>query len=87
MCCAWIAAGLMKSGFAAEDDTTLRLVERWRGAPHDAFRLSQSVDYLQRSGQLRDLDFILSHFDDVETPARVTANGDTTRAVATGCER
>ena len=84
MCCAWIADGLMKSGFAAEDDTTLHLVERWRGAPYDAFRLSQSVDYLQRSGQLCDLDFILSHFDDVATPARVTANGDTTRAVATG---
>ena len=45
--------------------------------------MSPSVDYLQRSGQLRDLDFILSHFDDVDTPGKVSANGDTTLAVAT----
>jgi len=83
MCCAWIADGLMESGFAPEDDETLRLVQRWRGAPHDAFLMSHSVAYLQRSGQLRDLDFILSHFDDVDTSGRVSANGHTTRAVAT----
>ena len=74
MCCAWIADGLMQSGFDPEDDTTLRLVQRWRGASRDAFRISQSVAYLRRSGQLHDLEFILSHFDDVQTPAKVTAN-------------
>ena len=84
MCCAWIAEGLMQSGFAPEDDMTLRLVERWRGASRDAFLMSRSVAYLQRSGQLRDLDFILSHFDDVDTPGKVSANEDTTLAVATG---
>jgi 2-phosphosulfolactate phosphatase len=84
MCCAWIAEGLMKSGFAPEDDMTLRLVQRWRGAPRDAFLMSQSVAYLQRSGQLRDLDFILRHFDDVDTPGQVSANGETALAVATG---
>ena len=30
MCCAWIADGLIQSGFAPEDDTTLRLARRWR---------------------------------------------------------
>jgi 2-phosphosulfolactate phosphatase len=87
MCCAWIADGLMQSGFAPEDDITLRVAERWRGAPHDAFLMSQSVAYLRKSGQLRDLDFILNHFDDVHIPGRVSANGDTTFAVATGCNR
>jgi 2-phosphosulfolactate phosphatase len=84
MCCAWIADGLMQSGFAPEDDMTLRLVQRWRAAPHDAFLMSPSVAYLRRSGQLCDLDFILSHFDDVDTPAKVRAKRDTTLAVATG---
>src|SRR5262245_11605885 len=84
MCCAWVADGLMQSGFAPESDTTLRLVERWRGARRDAFRVSKSVAYLQRSGQLRDLEFILSHFDDVDRPGRVSACRDTTFAVATG---
>ena len=83
MCCAWIADGLMQSGFAPEDEMTRRLADRWRGAPHDAFLMSQSVAYLRRSGQLRDLDFILNHFDDVGTPGQVLrANGDTTLAVA-----
>jgi 2-phosphosulfolactate phosphatase len=84
MCCAWIADGLIQSGFAPEDDTTRRLTRRWRSAPHDAFLTSQSVAYLQRSGQLCDLDFILSHFDDVDIPGKVTAHGDTTLAVAIG---
>ena len=84
MCCAWIAEGLLEAGFAPGDEMTLQLVDRWHGAPHDAFVMSLSVAYLKRSGQLRDLDFILSHFDDVDTPGKVSANGDTTLAVATG---
>jgi 2-phosphosulfolactate phosphatase len=87
MCCAWIADGLTQSGFAAEDDVTLRMVERWRGAPRNAFLMSQSVSYLQRSGQLRDLEFILNHFDDVDTPGQVSANGEHALAVATGVMR
>lgn len=83
MCCAWIADGLLQSGFEPEDDATLRLIQRWRGVPRDAFRISQSVAYLRRSRQLHDLDFILSHFDDVDTPARVSANGNTALGVAT----
>ena len=84
MCCAWIADGLMQSGFTPGDEATVRLTKRWRGVPRDAFRSSKSVAYLKRSGQLHDLDFILSHFDDVDTPGKVSANGDTTLAVATG---
>jgi 2-phosphosulfolactate phosphatase len=79
MCCAWIAQGLIQTGFAPEDDMTQRLVKRWRAAAHDAFLMSQSVAYLRRSGQIRDLDFILKHFDDVQTPGMVVADGDTTR--------
>ncbi|HEX7797748.1 MAG TPA: 2-phosphosulfolactate phosphatase [Vicinamibacterales bacterium] len=82
MCCAWIAEGLIRSGFAVEDEMTQRLIERWRGAPCDGFLTSQSVAYLRRSGQLRDLDFILKQFDDVRTPGAVVTTGDTTRAVA-----
>jgi 2-phosphosulfolactate phosphatase len=84
MCCAWIADGLIQAGFAPEDDVTLRLVQRWRAAPRDAFLTSESVAYLRRSGQLRDLDFILGHFDDVQTAGRVVANGEATHAVAAG---
>ncbi|HLH30184.1 MAG TPA: 2-phosphosulfolactate phosphatase [Terriglobia bacterium] len=66
MCCAWIAGGLMKRGFTAHDNLTMQLVQRWRGAARDAFFISRSVDYLRRSNQLQDLDFILAHFDDLD---------------------
>ncbi len=73
MCCAWIADGLMESGFCSNDRVTSQLVERWRGAPRNAFLMSRSVDYLRRSGQLRDLDYILGHFDDVDTACKLNA--------------
>jgi 2-phosphosulfolactate phosphatase len=74
MCCAWIADGLVEAGFVPEDATTQQLIERWRGAKHDAFVISRSVDYLRRSSQLRDLEFILSHFDDIGTACKLRAN-------------
>lgn len=64
-CCALIAAGLLKAGFTAEDQQTTDVVERWRGKPVDAWTASKSVEYLRKSAQLRDLDFILAHIDDV----------------------
>ena len=82
MCCAWIADGLMESGFVPEDATTRQLVTRWRGAPANAFLASRSVDYLRRSGQLRDLTFILRHFGDVDTVYKLNANEVTSIAVA-----
>jgi 2-phosphosulfolactate phosphatase len=82
MCCAWIADGLIESGFAPGDETTLQLVERWHGAPREAFLMSSSVDYLRRSSQLDDLHFILSHFDDVDIAGKVTPDGIAALAVA-----
>ena len=83
MCCSWIADGLIKSGFDPVDEITVRLAERWRSAPPDAFLMSKSVAYLHRSGQLDDLEFILSHFDDVDSAGKVSANKVTPFAVAT----
>ena len=74
MCCAWIADGLIETGFVPEDSATRSFVERWRGSAHDALVVSRSVEYLRRSGQLRDLAFILSHVDDVDFACKVSAN-------------
>ena len=65
-CCAWIAEGLMAEGYRALNKETEEAVARWSGAAPDAFIGSKSVEYLRRSGQLRDLDFILSHMDDLK---------------------
>jgi 2-phosphosulfolactate phosphatase len=63
--CARVAQGLLDAGFAPEDQQTDAVVSRWRGRPVDAWVESKSVEYLRKSGQLRDLDFILAHVDDV----------------------
>jgi 2-phosphosulfolactate phosphatase len=82
MCCAWIAAGLIEFGFVPQDVATRNIVERWRGSSQDAFLVSRSVDYLRRSGQFRDLDYILSHFNDMDTACKLVQDEVTAMAIA-----
>jgi 2-phosphosulfolactate phosphatase len=65
LCCAWIAKGLIDHGYVPENEVTSTIVERWDGAPVDVISSGNSAAYLQRSGQTRDLDFILTHVDDL----------------------
>lgn len=74
MCCAWIASGLMDDGYAPEDRETAELVRKWKFASPLDFLGSRSVEYLRRSNQLRDLDFILDHFDDVDCAFRIAGD-------------
>jgi 2-phosphosulfolactate phosphatase len=66
ICCAWIAAALMKRGYSPENQQTAAIADRWRHAPPDACLCSRSVDFLKRTGQTHDLDFILTHIDDLD---------------------
>jgi 2-phosphosulfolactate phosphatase len=66
LCCAWVAHGLLEAGYAA-DPRTREIVDRWADAPAEAITRSKSVAYLQRTGQLADLDFVLSHVEDLDT--------------------
>jgi 2-phosphosulfolactate phosphatase len=66
LCCAWIAEGLLGGGYQPLNKETGEIIARWSGAPPDAFAGGKSVEYLRRSGQLHDLDFILSHIDDLK---------------------
>ena len=74
MCCAWIAGRLIERGYVAEDSSTAAIVERWRGAPVEACLISKSVAYLRRSRQLDDLDFVLTHVNDLD--AVLALDGD-----------
>jgi 2-phosphosulfolactate phosphatase len=65
LCCAWIAEGLLQAGYRAADGNTRGAIERWSGAPVEAFVGGKSAEYLRRSGQLRDLQFIVSHVNDL----------------------
>lgn len=63
--CAWIAAALGVHGFEAADTATATVIARWGGQPVEAMLASESVEYLRRTGQLDDLDFIVEHVDDL----------------------
>jgi 2-phosphosulfolactate phosphatase len=65
ICCAWLAAALLCRGYAAGSASTAGVVGRWQDAPADACLCSHSVEFLRRKGQLRDLEFILTHIDDL----------------------
>jgi 2-phosphosulfolactate phosphatase len=71
--CAFIAGALVDAGFAIEDEATAVLIARWSSAPVEALLVSKSVEYLRRSGQLDDLDFILTHVDDLDEVFRLHA--------------
>jgi 2-phosphosulfolactate phosphatase len=71
LCCAWIAAPLLRDGYAAESPETIELAERWREAPVESVAGGPSADYLRQSGQTDDLDFILAHVDDLDATFRL----------------
>lgn len=64
--CARMAAALLDAGYEAADARTSDLIARWRDAPVDACAGGRSTEYLRRTGQLADLDFVLTHLDDVD---------------------
>jgi 2-phosphosulfolactate phosphatase len=71
MCAAWIAAGLVDRDYLPYDRSTEELIRKWRYAQACDFLISESVSYLKRSNQMHDLDFILSHFDDIDSPFKI----------------
>jgi 2-phosphosulfolactate phosphatase len=71
LCCAWIAEGLLKAGYEVGNARTAAIIERWSGAPVEVIVEGASAEYLRRSDQVRDLDFILTHVDDLNEVYRV----------------
>ena len=78
LCCAWIAAGLVKAGYTPEDDKTIEIVNRWKDKPVKVCAEGKSAEYLRKSGQLRDLEFILRHVNDLDMTL-VVRNDEITR--------
>ena len=64
--CARVAAGLIEAGYRADGKETEEVIERWADAPVEACAGGRSAEYLRRTGQLSDLDFVLSRVDDVD---------------------
>jgi 2-phosphosulfolactate phosphatase len=68
--CARIAERLIEAGYRPLGDTA-SIVSRWKGVAEEAIRSGASADYLRRTGQERDLDFILEHIDDLQAVVRL----------------
>ena len=62
-----MAKKLVELGYEPETKETEEYIARWHGADVQTIRDGQSADYLRRSNQLEDLDFVLSHIDDLDT--------------------
>ena len=67
MCCAWIADGLMKAGYKPQDDRTAQIVDLWGDASIEACTRGNSAGYLRKTGQTKDLEFILTHVNDLDS--------------------
>jgi 2-phosphosulfolactate phosphatase len=82
LCCARIARRLLDAGYQPYDASVERLVAEWGDAPVQRIRNGHSAEYLLRTGQGHDLDFILEHVDDLDAVYElregelVTTNGN-----------
>ncbi len=67
MGCAWIAEKLIKAGYEAEAPQTIEYISRWKDVGPGEIQGGRSAEYLRKSNQERDLEFILDHVDDLDT--------------------
>ena len=54
-----------------EDDKTAELVNRWKDKPVTVCAEGKSAEYLRKTGQTKDLDFILRHVNDLNLPLTI----------------
>jgi 2-phosphosulfolactate phosphatase len=67
MCCGWIADALANAGYKPTGPMTEQIIEQWRGVPASACAKGKSAQYLRTTGQINDLNFVLSHINDVDS--------------------
>jgi 2-phosphosulfolactate phosphatase len=75
LCCSWIAERLVSAGFGCADENTQALVEKWHGASTEVIREGRSAEYLRRTGQVHDLEFILHYQEDLGVVPKLTPEG------------
>lgn len=73
--CSWIAGRLCEKGFECEDDNTASLIDYWCGQKIDVIRDGKSAEYLIRTGQILDLEFVLNYVDDLATVPKLASDG------------
>jgi 2-phosphosulfolactate phosphatase len=72
MGCAWVAEKLVAEGYEEATKETANYILKWSGISSTEARNGKSADYLRKTGQEHDLDFVVKHVDDLDTvPALV----------------
>lgn len=72
MGCAWVAEKLVDEGFEPANKDTSDRILKWSGISSSEARNGKSADYLRKTGQEHDLDFVVKHVDDLDiVPALV----------------
>ena len=66
MGCAWVAEQLVSKGYRTESEKTAGYISRWSGVSPEDAKKGKSADYLMKSGQEEDLNFVISHIDDLD---------------------
>lgn len=82
MCCARIAEGLVEAGYRPENAETEEIIARWKGAPVRDLVSGHSAEFLHSVGRDDDLEFILTHVDDVSAVLELKGNELVLRPVA-----
>jgi 2-phosphosulfolactate phosphatase len=67
MGCAWVAEQLVSLGYVPETEATSDYIAHWSGKNPEEVRAGRSAAYLKQSGQEVDLEYVLSHIDDLDT--------------------
>lgn len=70
---AWIGRRLLDAGFEPADYQTAREIDRGASAGLSLLALGRGAEYLRRTGRERDLEFTLTHVDDLEVSCRFQA--------------
>ena len=66
MCCGWLGGKLVDAGYEPETPQTREYIYRWKSAAPQEAEKSESADYLRNSGQVKDLEFVVNHVDDLD---------------------
>ncbi|MBI5235111.1 MAG: 2-phosphosulfolactate phosphatase [Deltaproteobacteria bacterium] len=74
MGCALVAERLVELGYTPGSRQTEEAILRWKGRDFSLIRSGKSAEYLKRTGQERDLEFVLSHIDDLQTTPQLIKN-------------
>lgn len=80
--CAWIAGRLRDRGYECSGEITEQLIDYWNSHDVNTIREGRSAEYLMSTGQILDLEFVLSYLDDLRTVPQLSETGVLVDAVA-----